>query len=262
VSPDRVPVIGVIARQDVSAVWQGYRLFGQGYDYCRSVALAGGAPLIIPLELGPDAWRSAYERLDGILFPGGVDVNPCHYGEQPHPHLGNVDDALDEAELLLARWALAELRPVFAICRGIQLVNVAAGGTLYQDLPSQTAGSLCHACYPPEYPRDSRAHTVDVVPNTRLSAILGEGELWTNSRHHQAVKDLAPGFVVSARASDGVIEAIERPDAQFLIGVQWHPENLAAADPRMMGLFRSFIQACESQASGALVVQSRALRAM
>ena len=243
-SSDRVPVIGIIARQDVSATWQGYRLFGQGYDYCRSVVLAGGAPLLIPLELGPDAWHSAYERLDGILFPGGVDVNPRHYGEQPHPHLGDVDDALDEAELLLARWALADRRPVLAICRGIQLINVAAGGTLYQDLPSQVAGILCHACYPPTYPRDSRAHIVDVARGTRLSAILGEGELWTNSRHHQAVKDVAPGFAVTACTSDGMIEAIERVDAPFLIGVQWHPENLAAADPQMLVLFRSFVQAC------------------
>jgi putative glutamine amidotransferase len=237
-------VIGIITRQDVSDTWKGYRLFGQGYDYCRSVALAGGAPLLIPLELGSDAWRSAYERLDGILFPGGVDVNPCYYGEQPHPQLGQVDDALDEAELLLARWVLADHRPVLAICRGIQLINVAAGGTLYQDLPSQVPNALCHACYPPTYPRDARAHTVDVVPDTRLAAILGEGELWTNSRHHQAVKDVAPGFAVTARTSDGVIEAIEQVDALFLVGVQWHPENLATEDPQMLGLFRSFVEAC------------------
>ena len=243
-SPDCVPVVGIITHQDVSATWTGHRTFGQGYDYCRSVAMAGGAPLLIPLELGSDAWRSAYERLDGILFPGGVDVDPRHYGEERHPQLGRVDETLDEAELLLARWALADSRPVLAICRGIQLINVAAGGTLYQDLPSQVPGALCHSCHPPEYPRDSHAHILAVGRQTRLSTILSQAEIWTNSRHHQAVKDVAPGFVVTAHTSDGVIEAIEQADAPFCVGVQWHPENLAATDPEMLAIFRAFVEAC------------------
>ena len=222
---------------------KGYPLYGQGLDYCCSVVLAGGAPVLIPLELGECAWRSIYERMDGLLFPGGVDVNPLYYGEERHPHLGQVDDLLDEAELVLARWALADRLPVLAICRGIQLINVAAGGSLYQDLPTQFPGTLRHASSPPAYPRDHRAHVVHIEPGTRLASIFGENELWTNSRHHQAVRDVAPGFVVTARAPDGVIEGTEKVDARFIVGVQWHPENLVATDPQMLALFQSFVQA-------------------
>jgi putative glutamine amidotransferase len=244
---DGVPVVGIVARKDLSGTWKGYPLCGQGLHYVRCVALAGGAPLLIPLELDERAWRSIYERMDGLLLAGGVDVEPGHYGEGPHPSLGEVDRALDEAELLLARWALTGGLPVLAICRGIQLINVAAGGSLYQDLPSQVPEALAHSCSPPDYPRDYRAHAVHVEAKTRLSAALGEDTVWTNSRHHQAVKDVAPRFVVTARAPDGVIEGIESIDAAYVVGVQWHPESMAVADPQMLALFESFIQACRRQ---------------
>jgi putative glutamine amidotransferase len=226
-------------------------LDGQWGDYCRSVALADGAPVLIPLELSEHAWRRIYERLDGLLFPGGVDVSPSFYGEEPHPQLGQVDDALDEAELALVRWALADRMPVLGICRGIQLLNVAAGGSLYQDLSAQLPGSLLHAC-----PDTPRAHAIHITPGTRLAAALcspsvaGEHRtslVQTNSRHHQAVKDVAPGFVATAHAPDGIIEGIEMIDAPFVIGVQWHPENLAPTDPQMLDLFRAFVKAAASK---------------
>jgi len=241
--PVNVPVIGILSRKDRSEMWQGYELYGQGSAYVRSVVLAGGAPVLIPLDLGKAAWRSIYGRLDGILFPGGVDVNPAAYGEEPHPRLGRVDDALDEAELVFAQWALEAELPILAICRGIQLINVAAGGTLYQDLPSQRAGSLPHACYAPTYPRAYRAHSVQVEGETHLAAALGACECWTNSRHHQAVKDVAPGFAVTACAPDGVIEGIEKPSSLFVVGVQWHPESLAAKDAQMLGIFGAHVGA-------------------
>lgn len=239
-----LPVIGILTRQDGSATWEGYRLYGQGRAYCRSVALAGGAPALIPLELGERAWHSIYRRLDGLLFPGGVDVHPSHYGEKAHPKLGRVDDELDEAELVLARWALEDGLPILAICRGIQLINVAAGGSLYQDLPAQFPAALRHTCPAPETPRDHRAHPVRIEPETRLVAALGTQELEVNSRHHQAIKDLAPGFAITARAPDGVIEGIEQEAAPFVVGVQWHPENLTADDTRMLALFQEFVGAC------------------
>lgn len=248
---DQPPVVGVITRQDLSGKWEGYRLYGQGLDYCRSLALAGGAPVLIPLELGEPAWRSIYERIDGLLFPGGVDVDPSYYGEELHPGLGQVDSSLDEAELVLARWALADQMPLLAICRGIQLLNVAAGGSLYQDLPAQFPGALSHACSAPDYPRDHRAHAVHIVPGSRLAAIFGTPELMTNSRHHQAVKDPAPGFAVTARAPDGVIEGIEKADAPFVVGVQWHPESMAAADPQMLALFKAFVAASQHKVPAA-----------
>lgn len=246
-------MIGVVTRQDMSATWNGYALYGQGQSYCRSVALAGGAPALIPLDLGVPAWRSIYQRLDGLLLPGGVDVAPAFYGEEPHPKLGKVDGPLDEAELVLARWALADGLPLLGICRGIQTMNVAAGGTLYQDLPSQYPNALTHACTAPDYPRTHRAHAVTIQQGSRLARILGAQETMVNSRHHQAVKDLAKGFVVSARAPDGVIEGIEAAgyrrgaDERFAVGVQWHPENLAANDPQMLALFEALVHAAQGR---------------
>jgi putative glutamine amidotransferase len=240
-----LPVIGILTRQDTSMAWTGYRLYGQGAVYCQAVALAGGAPVLIPLELGESAWRSIYERLDGLLLPGGGDVDPAHYGEVPHKKLGKVNDALDEAELVLTRWALDDDMPLLGICRGIQLINVAAGGSLHQDLPSQVPGALRHRFSSPEYPRDHRAHPVHIQPSSRLAGALDAVDLAVNSRHHQAVKDVAQAFVVAAQAPDGVVEGIEKPRARFCIGVQWHPENLAASDPQMLALFETFVRAAQ-----------------
>jgi putative glutamine amidotransferase len=178
-----------------------------------------------------------------------VDVNPAHYGESPHPSLGRVDDPLDQAELTLTRWALEDHLPVLAICRGIQLLNVAAGGSLYQDLPAQVSGAFPHACSAPAYSREYRAHAVHIKPGSRLAAAIGSIRCRTNSRHHQAVKDVAPGFVVTARAPDGVIEGIEHVDAPFIVGVQWHPESLSATDPQMLALFEAFVEASRRQGS-------------
>ena len=238
-----VPVIGITSRNDHSGKWKGYELCGQGLAYARSVTLAGGAPVLIPLDLGEAAWRSIYERLDGLLLPGGVDVNPAYYGEAPHERLGQVDDPLDQAELVLARWALEDRFPVLAICRGIQLINVAAGGTLYQDLPTLLPGALPHACNAPTYPRAYRAHALRIDPDSRIAATLGATECRVNSRHHQAVKDAAPAFAITARAPDGVIEGIEHREAPFIVGVQWHPESLAAGDPQMLALFEALVDA-------------------
>jgi putative glutamine amidotransferase len=237
------PVIGIISRKYLSGMWVGYELCGQGLAYVRSVALAGGAPAIIPLELGEAAWRSIYERVDGLLFPGGVDVDPAYYGAERHPRLGRVDGPLDQAELVLARWALADHCPVLAICRGIQLINVATGGTLYQDIPTQLPHAFPHACSAPTYPREYRAHTVHIEPGSRTAVAMGTVVCKTNSRHHQAVKDVAPGFVVTAQAPDGVIEGIEHEEAPFIVGVQWHPESLAATDPQQLALFEALVEA-------------------
>ena len=243
----QLPVIGIVSRIDHSAAWAGYELYGQGAAYVRSVALAGGAPVIIPLELGEAGWRSIYDHIDGLLFPGGVDVDPVHYGDTPHPRLGQVNAPLDETELVLARWALEDGFPTLGVCRGIQLLNVAAGGTLYQDLPAEFPDVSPHACSPPTYPREYRAHMVHMEPGSLVAEAMGTTECRTNSRHHQAVKDLAPGFRITARADDGVVEAIEHTEAPFILGVQWHPESLAEGDPQMLGLFAALVRAAASR---------------
>ncbi len=232
------PVIGIVAHRIQRDGSAGY-IDGQYGDYSRSIVLAGGAPILIPLAPGEAAWRSIYACLDGILFPGGADVAPAFYGETPHPQLGHVNNVLDEAELPLAQWALADGIPTLAICRGIQLLNVAAGGTLYQDISSQIDGALLHACSD-----QPAAHPVRIEAGTRLHGALGAAECVTNSRHHQSIKQVAPGLIVTAYAPDGVIEGIEHPTAPFLVGVQWHPENLAPSSEQMLGLFRAFVEAC------------------
>jgi putative glutamine amidotransferase len=195
------------------------------------------------LHLSEDAWRALYRRLDGLLLPGGVDIAPALYGEGAHPNLGSVNKPLDKAEMLLTRWALDDGMPLLGVCRGIQVLNVAAGGSLYQDLPAQFAGALRHSCPPPDHPRTYRAHAVHVQPGSRLAEILGADQVAVNSRHHQAVKAVAPGFCASARAPDGVVEGIEREDGPFAVGIQWHPESLADDDPQMLALFQALVRA-------------------
>lgn len=193
-------------------------------DYCAALERAGAAVVVV--APGTDPVPQVLDRCHGVLLTGGADVDPSFYGETDrHPTL-KVDPARDEYEIALARAAMARDLPVLAICRGVQLLNVAAGGTLIQDIPSQRPGSLNHSV---KEPPTARVHSVRIVPESRLGRLLltgaASGPVEVNSRHHQAVKRVAPGFIVSAVAPDGIIEAIECPDAAFCVGVQWHPEN-------------------------------------
>jgi putative glutamine amidotransferase len=186
-------------------------------DYVESVKRAGGEPLV--LDPADDPSRTL-DRIDALVLSGGLDVDPALYGEAPHPAT-EVDAARDRFEIPLSLEAVARDMPVFAICRGVQVLNVAAGGTLVQDIPTAIATGLPHAV---NVPKDHIAHPVSVTPGTRLAAALGTSAA-VNSRHHQAVGRVAPSFVVAAVSEDGVVEAIERPASTFCVGVQWHPEN-------------------------------------
>jgi putative glutamine amidotransferase len=167
------------------------------------------------------------DRLDGVLMPGGVDVDPTAYGEAPREGLGRVDEDLDVLELALVREACDRRLPVFGICRGQQLINVALGGTLYQDLALDGASELPHRT-PPEKGRDFPAHPIEVHPGSRLREVLGAGRLTVNSHHHQAVRRLAPGLVVTAVSPpDGVVEGVESGDG-LILAVQCHPEEMLA----------------------------------
>ncbi len=215
-------------------------LISQNASYVQCVIDAGGVSLPIPPTL-PDAMlREIYEDLDGLLLAGGVDMGPALYGEPPHARLGRQDPARDHVELELTRWALADGLPLFGICRGIQMLNVAAGGSLYQDISSQVEGALQHPNG--KAPRDAITHTVRVTPGSKLHAILGEAEVGVNSLHHQAVKRIAAGFIVTAESPDGLVEAMEGVDQPFCLAVQWHPEELTEL-PGMRALFRAFVEA-------------------
>jgi len=211
--------------------------------YYLAAAAMGAVPVMIPLfDHDPGTLRAIYDRLDGLMLAGGVDLEPATFGEAPHPQLGRTDRSRDEVELQLARWAIAEGKPVLGLCRGLQVLNVAMGGTLYQDIEAQIPGAMRHD-YFPGFPRDYLAHEVSLTEGSRLRRAIGESRLAVNSMHHQAVKSLAPGLLVSARADDGVIEAIEAPGPTYLVGVQWHPEVFEQRDERTHRLFQSFVGA-------------------
>jgi len=214
--------------------------------YSRAIAAAGGVPLLMPALADDQPLRGLFDAIDGLLLPGGADLQPSTYGESPHPLLGAVDPPLDDAELRLARWALEEEKPVLGICRGQQCLNVAAGGGLIQDIASQVPSALVHRVEP----RSAIAHSVRVVePESRLGEILGPGELPVNSLHHQAVGAIAPGFEVVAVASDGVVEGIERPGHPFALAVQFHPEELVPGHAASERLLRRFVLAAAARAS-------------
>jgi putative glutamine amidotransferase len=212
--------------------------------YSRVVAAAGGLPVMVPLLEDEETLRALYDRMDGLLLPGGVDLDPATYGEDPLPGCGRLDPSRDRVELLLAGWAIIEGKPLFGLCRGLQIVNVALGGSLYQDLAAQRADAIKHDYFPTAgFARDHLAHEVIVASGSRLDALVGTAPLRVNSMHHQAVKQLAPGLASTAVAPDGVVEALETTGTQFLLGVQWHPESLAERDPRMHRLVAGFVEA-------------------
>ena len=211
-------------------------------DYLESVKRAGGDPRVLSTDTPP-----TLEGLDGVLFTGGGDVDPAHYRDLRHPKTNEPDAARDAFELALAKQALARNTPLLAVCRGLQVINVAAGGTLIQDIPAQLTQALGHQVDSPPF---AIAHEVWVTPGTALARVmkdeLSDGEvLQVNSRHHQAIDKTADGFTVSATAPDGVIEAIERPNARFCVGVQWHPENFWRTG-EFRSLFEEFVKAAET----------------
>jgi putative glutamine amidotransferase len=211
--------------------------------YVQALAAAGGCPVMIPLGLSPGLLDGLAARLDGILFTGGGDIDPACYGAAPHPMVGDVDLDRDGVELHLLVKAVSQGLPFLGICRGLQLINVGLGGTLYADIASQRAGALRHDFYP-EYPRDHLAHAVEVRAGSRLAGILGNTRLEVNSLHHQGIDRLAPGLEPVASAPDEIVEAVELPEHPFGLGVQWHPEWLGAYAP-MRELFQAFVRAAD-----------------
>ena len=236
------PVIGMITAPNPKLL-HGRHLINT--SYVRAVIAAGGTPLLSPSD-GDDGLAAEYlPLLHGLLVPGGEDVTPALYGEDPLRQVTFMHEEKDRMELALIRGAVDRGMPVFGICRGIQLLNVCFGGTLYQDLPTQYPGVLGHA--QDMAIRGQLTHRVTLEPDSLLEKLLGGEPLSVNSYHHQAVRTPAPGFTVTARAADGVIEGVEDPERN-LYAVQWHPEDLVESHPRFRPLFRHLVERAEQYA--------------
>jgi putative glutamine amidotransferase len=220
--------------------------FGTNIPYPKSVTDAGGLPVLIPLNLSYDDLDLLLTRVDGILFTGGYDVDPRLYGNQPHPKVEGVDADRDRVEIYLVQALINLSKPFFGICRGFQVINIALGGSLYEDLPEQFPGEIQHDNH--NRPRDYLAHTVDVQSGTRLSELLGTGAIGVNSLHHQGVNRIARGLQETALAPDGLIEAFELNDYPFGLAVQWHPEELQEY-ASMRNLFQTLVQASQLNGS-------------
>lgn len=214
-------------------------------DYLESIRAAGAEPVLVhwATALVPQA----LDGVSGVLLTGGADVDPVLYGEPAHATYEPAGPHRDGFEIEAIRLALERDLPLLAICRGAQVLNVACGGTLWQDIPSQVGDGVTHQV---SSPRDARAHRVHVVDESRLAALVADsplrrsdGTLDVNSRHHQAIKHVAPGFVTTSTSADGVIESVERPASAFCVGVQWHPENFWRT-AEFSGLFSGFVRAC------------------
>ena len=213
-----------------------------GDSYVKAVTQAGGVPVLLPNNLDVSTVEEIAAGLDGFLLSGGGDVDPAVFGERATAQLGAVTPRRDDFELALARYVMNETdKPVLGICRGIQVMNVAMGGTLHIDLPSE--GKLCHSMG--MYPRNVRTHDVNVTTGTRMAEIMDGMESRVNSFHHQAIRDVADCFAVSAVSEpDNVVEAVELPGERFVVGVQWHPEELVEY-PEAQKLFSWFVEAAK-----------------
>lgn len=212
--------------------------------FMRAISAVGGIPVVLPLEASEADIEQLAETLDGFLFTGGPDVHPLLFGEETHPKCGNVSPERDSMEMALITSAMQLQKPVLGVCRGIQLLNIALGGDIYQDLSSQSPehASVCH-----DQPFDyhTPCHTVDVVSGSLLAEITGEESLLVNSMHHQAVRELSPCLSACAYAPGHLTEALEYPGYPFFLGVQWHPEYMWNRQPEQKKIFQAFVEACK-----------------
>lgn len=210
------------------------------HAYSAALRRAGAAPVLVPAADEEGPVRDALAGAAGVLITGGKDISPAVYGEPTLSFCGTIEPARDSLDRWVIEGAQELELPVLAICRGIQALAAFLGGALYQDIERQVAGAGCHR---QRAPRDAHSHMARITPGTLLAGVVGEDELPVNSFHHQAVKDVPAGFVVSARAPDGIIEGLEAADGRFCLGVQWHPEDMAGARPRHQALFEALVEA-------------------
>lgn len=233
------PVIGVLPNYE----WKTGEI-SISKAYLDPLLEQGAVPFLLPFTEKGDVLQEILDACSGLLLSGGPDIHPVLFGEDMHQNCGQTCPLRDTPEMELVRLAAAQDKPVLGICRGVQAMNVALGGTLYQDIPSQTASRLCHAQKPPY---SIAVHRVQIERESLLYQVLEEESVLVNSMHHQAVKTPAPSLTVAAVAPDGGIEALWRPENRFFLGVQWHPECMYASSRESGRLFQAFIDACREE---------------
>lgn len=233
------PIIGITA--NVMLENQGMKKDYVNKDYTDSIIDAGGIPFILPCTNDETIIKDQLQLVDGILFTGGVDLSPLAFGEEPIEQLGYVDEELDEFNMKAVISAYEMGIPMLGICRGMQIINVAFGGTLYQHLGVNKEFFIKHV---QESMRATATHTINIKKNTILHKLLGN-TLVVNSFHHQGIKEVAPEFIVTAVAPDGVIEGIEKKDDGKILAVQWHPESMYKKNKSMASLFKYFVETCK-----------------
>ena len=231
-----LPIIGIIASaKDVDDLTSTT-------TYPKAIEAAGGIPVVLPCGDNFDVYDHFLEICDGFMFTGGCDIRPTRYGEETLPECGSIQDHRDVIELAFFGKAIKTNKPLIAICRGIQLVNVGLGGTLYQDIPSQIGTDIAHK---QTEGRFEPSHSVNIIENTPLCAMTGgKASMIANSFHHQAIKELGRGLEVMARAEDDIIEAVYMPEKPYVRAYQWHPERLWQIDADNLAIFTEFVKAC------------------
>lgn len=233
------PLIGITAGTDDER-----NLATVPLTYINAVLAAGGKPVLIPV-MPDDAADEMLSVVDGLLFPGGVDIDPRHFNERPNQHLGRVNPLLDTVEISLCKKALSQDVPMLGICRGCQLITVAAGGTLVQDIPTQIGGAMKHQ---QQAPRWHGSHEALFDDDSLVARVYGVRRVWVNSFHHQSIKNPGDSFTVTARALDGVSEAAESKKG-FRLLLQWHPEGMWEKDPVHLEPFKALIRAAKGEVS-------------
>lgn len=210
----------------------------------EAITRGGGIPLVLPYLTDEGAMNQLAQQIDGLYLTGGNDIDPTYFGEEPHPNLGSVNPERDRFEIAFIKKILQRKKPILGVCRGCQVLNVAMGGTMYQDIYAQMNGELLQ--HQQNAPFDHASHFVNVAKGSLLEEIVGTEQIMVNSRHHQANRNVGDDLAVCGTANDGVLEAIEGTNDFFVLGVQWHPENLISnGDISSKKIFDYFIKSCK-----------------